>query len=256
MEKTALNPKALTALKILKSAGALGGAGIAGGVIGHRRGVMRTADAMANEFSSQNALENQAIAENFNAFNQDENRRIASNAFMKGVEYAMSGEEMGKESAFDDYAAFGFAEEIEKIAGAPVSKIDDIMDIVKKVKNMAKGVGSKYQKSIKATMDLPARAKSYSSARSTYRKHKSNIPQMEQERARLESTLGESGLALGTAAGGAAAGGLLYKLLSKSKPKGIAGVWDKIKKGVKKNPVAGLAGGAGAGLVGHKFLTD
>jgi len=123
MEKTALNSKAAMALKILAGTGAIGGAGVAGGMYGYRRGATNVADAMSKEFIEQNARENQSIANSFKAFNAKENNAIAQSAFMKGVQFAMN-KESNWEGAVTELA---FNDELEKLAGGKTDVLNRLL---------------------------------------------------------------------------------------------------------------------------------
>lgn len=195
MEKTALSPKAKVALKLLAGLGAAGGVGVGGGVVGYRKGAGDVADAMAQEFTIQNATENQAIADSFKAFNINENRQIANNAFQKGIQYAAASGLM-KESGMDDIVKAAFIDELEKISAAGSKQI------MKALKSVIAG----YKKSGKAVTELPGAFSKYMKA------SKGKIPiissiQKKRKSKDLIKKLKESGLALGTA--GSLAGGVM-----------------------------------------------
>jgi len=183
MNKTALDPKAITALKVLLGSGAIGGAGYGG----YRYGANKVADTMAQEFTEQNAIENQNIADSFNDFNVDENQQIAQNAFLKGVQYAMA-----KQSSLKNISE----DRLEKIALG--------MKEVKELFAGAKGIGKKilgaYKKSGESLKDAAKTGKEY------YQARKGRVPGMSIDfspelRKKLFKQLAGGKLALGTGAG-------------------------------------------------------
>ena len=84
LEKKAMGPKAKMALKILAGVGGVGAVGGAG-VGGYRFGANRMGNAMAEEFTEQNALKNEGIINRFNSMNALENKQITSQAYRQGA---------------------------------------------------------------------------------------------------------------------------------------------------------------------------
>jgi len=113
----------------LKGAGIAAGAlGLAGGgaVAGHAVGSSKTRNRLTNAFMYANDMENQAIADDFNAFNQQENEMIARDAFERGLLSAKkspskkSGAHIktsSLENGVTEIYKLAFYQELENIAG-------------------------------------------------------------------------------------------------------------------------------------------
>jgi len=196
-----------------------------------------------------------ALSEDFMNYNQQENKQIADDAFMTGIEYALSGAEgPEKMSFYKEYVAAGFQDELEKNAGP---RIDLAISALKGLGGMAKrDLGPKAQ-AIKQRVGEALKmqnVRGYQSLKSTVGRTKT--PYMTALDAKIMSNQsrmagGDLAIAGGIAAGAGAVGLGLKKLLKqKTLMEKLRGITMKdAQKFVMKNK-APFGIGAGTAALG------
>jgi hypothetical protein len=179
----------------IKTLLAIGGAAAGGGGLGYLLG---------NRSEEENLSEQ---ADTFNQYNQEEDEMIANEAFVKGVEYALSGAEGEEKQAFyKDFSEAAFKDELEKIA-APANVKKILSTVKSKSSSALKDIKTKQQAAQEILKNRGAQIGSaVGSGLGALRQSAVSVPKLIKHPSL--KNFRKSGLALGTGAGvaGLAAG--------------------------------------------------